>query len=97
MIASTERLLEIEAKYGDYISADSSKKPAMAEALVADIRAVRKHYATFATLAEKPISIGGNIRGTDKIEEKRRHDISEIATEITAKNFYSKTFTIDHQ
>ncbi|HVN48015.1 MAG TPA: DUF4384 domain-containing protein, partial [Bacteroidota bacterium] len=97
LIASNERLLDIEAKYGDYISADASKKPAAAEALVAEIRAVRKHYATFATLAEKPISIGGNIRGTEKVEEKQRHDVSEIATEITAKNFYSKTFTIDHQ
>jgi len=97
LLASSERLLDIEAKYGDYLSADASKKPELAEALVAEIRTVRKHYATFATLAEKPISIGGNIRGTEKVEEKRRHDVSEIATEITAKNFYSKTFTIDHQ
>jgi hypothetical protein len=97
LIASSERLLEIEAKYGDYISADASKKPALAETLVAEIRAIRKHYATFATLAEKPITIGGNIRGTDKVEEKRRHDVSEIATQINAKNFYSKTITIDHQ
>jgi hypothetical protein len=97
LIASNERLLEIEATYGDYVSADTSKKSALAEKLVAEIRAVRKHYATFATLVEKPISIGGNVRGTDKIEEKRRHDVSEFATQIAAKNFYSKTFTIDHQ
>jgi len=97
LIASTERLLDLEVKLGNYFSADSSKRQLMAGDIVSEIRSVRKHYATFATLAEKPVTIGGNIRGTEKVEGARRPDVATIATQISAKNFYSKTITIDHQ
>jgi len=97
LIASTERLLDLEVKLGNYFSADSSKRQLMAGDIVSEIRSVRKHYATFATLAEKPVTIGGNIRGTEKVEAARRPDVATIATQISAKNFYSKTITIDHQ
>jgi hypothetical protein len=97
LIASTERLLDLEVKLGNYFSADVSKRQPLADDIVSEIRSVRKHYATFATLAEKPIAIGGNIRGTDKVEGARRPDVATIATKISATNFYSKTITIDHQ
>ncbi|MGD1046164.1 MAG: DUF4384 domain-containing protein [Bacteroidota bacterium] len=97
LIASTDRLLDLEVKLGNYFSADTSKKQPMAGDIVSEIRSVRKHYTTFATLAEKPVAIGGNIRGTDKAEGARRPDVATIATQINAKNFYSKTITIDHQ
>ena len=98
LVASTERLLDLEVKLGNYFSADDSKKQSMAGDIVSEIRSVRKHYSTFATIAEKPVTIGGNIRGTgEKTEKARRPDISTIATHIKATNFYSKTITIDHQ
>jgi hypothetical protein len=97
LVASTERLLDLEAKVGNYISADQSKKQALAQDIVSEVRNVRKRYSTFATVAEKPVTIGGNIRGTEKTDNARRPDVSEIATKITANNFYSKTITIDHQ
>jgi hypothetical protein len=97
LIASTERLLDLEVKLGNYISADASKKQSLAGDIVSEIRSVRKRYSTFSTLAEKPVTIGGNIRGTEKVEGARRPDVSVLATQISAKNFYSKTITIDHQ
>jgi len=97
LIASTERLLDLEVKLGNYFSADTSKKQSMANDIVSEIRSVRKHYSTYATIAEKPLTIGGNIRGTEKVEGARRPDVATLATQISAKNFYSKTITIDHQ
>jgi Domain of unknown function (DUF4384) len=97
LIASNERLLDLEVKIGNYLSADTSKRQSMAGDVVAEIRNVRKHFSTFSTLAEKPVSIGGNIRGTEKVEGARRPDVAAIATHISANNFYSKTITIDHQ
>jgi hypothetical protein len=97
LIASTDRLLDLEAKLGNYFSADESQKETLAGNIVSEIRGVRKHYSTFATIAEKPLTIGGNIRGTQKVEGARRPDVATIATHITANNFYSKTITIDHQ
>ena len=76
LVASTERLLDLEVKLGNYFSADESKKQSLAGDVVSEIRSVRKHYSTFATIAEKPLTIGGNIRGTDKVEGARRPDVS---------------------
>ncbi len=97
IVASTERQLDLEAKVGDYLAADASKKEGLAKAIVSNVRDLRRKYTTFATIAEKPLTIGGNIRGTDKVETSRRPDVTTIATEVTARNFYSKTITIDHQ
>ena len=97
LIASAERLLDLEVKLGNYFSADESKRQPLAVDIVSEIRNVRKHYSTYATIAEKPLTIGGNIRGTDKVEGARRPDVAALATQISAKNFYSKTITIDHQ
>ena len=69
----------------------------MAADIVSLIRSVRKRYSIYATIAEKPLTIGGNIRGTEKVESARRPDVATIATQISANNFYSKTITIDHQ
>lgn len=97
LVASSERLLDLEVKIGNYFSADESKKQQLASDIVSEIRSVRKHYSTYATIAEKPLTIGGNIRGTEKLEGARRPDVATIATQISANNFYSKTITIDHQ
>jgi hypothetical protein len=97
LIASSERLLDLEVKLGNYLSADQAKKQSLAGEVVTEIRNVRKHYSTFSTLAEKPVTIGGNIRGTEKVEGARRPDVAVLATRISAKNFYSKTITVDHQ
>jgi len=96
LLASSTRLLNLETKLGDYSSASPEQKQQRASDVVTEIREVRKSYASFATLAEKPLTIGGNIRG-DSLVVVRRPDVADIATGIEAKNFYSKTFTIDHQ
>jgi hypothetical protein len=97
LIASTERLLDLEVKLGNYLSADAAKRHSMADDIVTEIRNVRKRYSTFSTIAEKPVTIGGNIRGTEKVEGARRPDVATIATQIRANNFYSKAITIDHK
>ena len=97
LVASSERLLDLEVKLGNYFSADESMRQQLASDIVSEIRSVRKHYSTYATIAEKPLTIGGNIRGTEKLDGARRPDVATIATQISANNFYSKTITIDHQ
>lgn len=97
LVASNERLLDLESKISSYLEADASKKSELAANLVSEIRGIRHRYATFATLAEKPITIGGNVRGTEKVEDSHRPDVADIATQISANNFYGKTITIDHQ
>lgn len=97
VLAASERLIELEALLGNYMSAEDSKKSPIAEQIIAEIRTVKKRFRTFTTLAEKPITIGGNVRSLEKAEEAKRPDVSTIATQVSANNFYSKTFTIDHK
>jgi len=97
LLASVDRLGELEDLLAQYAKADELKKADLSELIISEMRNVRKRYKTFTTLAERPISIGGNIRGVDKVEETRKPDVALIAKEISANNFYSRTFTIDHQ
>jgi hypothetical protein len=97
VVASGRRLLDLEVLLSKYNDADGSKKPAAAKDILAEIRNVRKSFKTFTTLAERPISIGGNVRGLGKEPTGGLPDVSQIATEISANNFYGKTFTIDHK
>jgi hypothetical protein len=97
LLGSSERLIELEALIGNYLSADNAKKPELATGIINEIRSVRKRYKSFTTLAEKPITIGGNVRGMGETVEVRRPDVTTIASQISANNFYSKIITIDHQ
>jgi hypothetical protein len=97
LLASVERLMELETCINDYESADTAKKPALAKAMLAKIRNLRKQHLKFKTYAERPVNIIGNLRGTEKAETAGPHDIAKFAVEISADTFYSRTFTIDHK
>jgi hypothetical protein len=88
VLASVERLTDLETLLSTYASAPRSEQPQIAMHIVTEIREVRKRSRQFATLAERPVPIAGNLRGPD---------IGDLAVEIAAQNFYSKTFTIDHR
>lgn len=96
LIASVERLKELESRLESYASASQSKKSELAKEVLTEIRDLKKRHKTFATLAERPISIGGNVRGDIGIGSQKRPDVADIAIEISANNFYIKTYTIDH-
>ncbi len=97
LLAASERLVELEALLGNYNTAKKEDKQLVADQVLTEIRSVKRKFKTFTTLAERPVTIGGNIRGVGKAEQAKRPDVSTISTEIKANNFYSKTFTIDHQ
>ena len=97
LLASKNRLMDLEARINDYESADNAKKPALAKVILAEIRKLRKQHLKFKTYAERPVNIIGNLRGTEKAETAGPHDIAKFAVEISADTFYSRTFTIDHK
>ena len=94
---SNRRLNDLETKINEYESADPAKKPALAAKILSQIRDLRRKSLKFKTYAERPLSIIGNMRGTEKTDAANTYDVSDFAVEITADTFYSRTFTIDHQ
>lgn len=97
LIASAERLLKLEAIYRKYDSVADKNKKEFGKQILTEIRTIKSKHRNLATLAERPIQIGGNVRGTTKDEDAKFPDIDPIASEVSAANFYSKTFTIEHQ
>jgi len=97
IVASHKRLPELEKKLSAYMSAPDNKKAALSKQVVTEVRGVRKKFTNYATIAEKPVTIGGSIRGTGKAENEKRPDVATIAKRVTAQNLYTKTITIDHK
>ncbi len=97
LLASPTRLTDLEGLLTKYQSSPASGKTAFAKDIVSEIRNVRKRFKTFTTTAERPISIGGNVRGLDSPGAGRLPDVAGITTEISANNFYGKTITVDHK
>lgn len=97
LLASAKRLHQLEALYRKYDSVAGEEKKKLAKQLLAEIRKIKRKHRKFATLAERPIAIGGNVRGVVKDEKSTFPDIDAIASEVSASNFYGKTFTIDHK
>lgn len=97
LLASAQRLIKLEALFKTHASADPVKKHELAKQILAEIRTIKRRYRKFTTIAERPVPIGGTVRGTTKEEKTRCPDIDPIAAEVSASTFYSRTFTIDHR
>lgn len=97
LLASANRLVALESLYMNYIGADTKRKPGIAMEILKKIRHIKKKHRKFVTSAERPIPIGGNVRGIKTEPGERPPDIDPIAAEVLSTHFYSRTFTIDHQ
>jgi hypothetical protein len=97
LLASVERLTELENLVNAYESADKASRVGLGKDIVAEIRRLRKKHRKFKTYAEKPVAVIGNMRGSAKTKAVGLNDLSEHAVEISTTNFFSRTYTIDHQ
>lgn len=98
LLASHDRLTDLEQRMNSYLVANKDQQKELSTAVVSEIKEIKKRYRTYSTLAERPISIAGNVRGTKKKELNiDKFDVASLATEISANNFYSKTITIEHK
>jgi len=97
LFASATRLVELEELFKKHKSEGAVDKQKRAQQVLTQIRKIKRRYRTLTTSAERPVSIGGIVRGNNKYEEIASPDIYATATEVSAHNFYSRTFTIEHQ
>jgi len=96
ILASAERLNDFEVAFTKYEAASSSRKNDMAKKVLAQIRTTKLQNKLYASAAERPINIGGNVRGLIT-PEARQPDVTDVEVSISSKGFYNKTFAIDHQ
>ena len=97
LLAASQRFTKLERLYGDYSAASDAKRKELGKQILNEIRSIKKQHRKLTASAERPVPIGGNLRGTGKGPQKGLPDLDPIATEVSAGNFYSRTFTIDHR
>lgn len=98
LIASVRRLRALEKRYAEHIRLkQSTAMQSSALGILDEIKKIKQKNRTLTAPAEKPVRLGGNFRGAQKAPETRKYDVFEIAREISAEDFYSRTFTIDHR
>jgi hypothetical protein len=96
LLASSKRLSSIEHLYDDYSTASSNQKKESAARFLKEIREKRKEHMTFEVFAERPLTTGGRVRGLTE-SPRSGPSIESIAIEICTRDFYCKTYTIDHK
>lgn len=97
LLASSTRLVELEELMSKYASVDRAQQRELAPQIVGAIRQVKRQHRTFATHAERPAPIAGNLRSINQTVVDQSAEIGSLAIDISATNFYSRTFTIEHQ
>jgi hypothetical protein len=98
LLASSKQLFELEELINKYASVDRVKRPEVATQILAAIRQVKRQYL-FTSYTERPASIAGNLRAIDKVDAdaSQSYNLGRLAIDISADNFYSRTFTIEHR
>lgn len=98
MLASGERLERLEELFARHRTLkEQPELQASADAVLNEVKRLRQQHQQLTAPAEKPVRIGGSLRGPQTGGKAVLPDITPLATEITAAGFYSRTFTIDHR
>jgi hypothetical protein len=97
LLGSTRRLKKLEALFIQYESTKPAQKTEIKERILAEIRELRWQYRKFKKGAERPVATMGHLRGSQKVSPAKNLDVADHAVEISAQEFYSRTFTIDHR
>jgi hypothetical protein len=67
------------------------------DAILDEIKGLRQKHRQLSAPAEKPVRIGGSVRGQLPSGAPVVPDVTPLAAEVTAPGFYSRTFSIDHR
>jgi len=98
LIATAERLDRLEQLCARYTSLkDKAEAQSSTDAILDEIKRLRQKHRQLSAPAEKPVRIGGSVRGQQPSSSAAVPDITPLATEVTAPGFYSRTFSIDHR
>jgi hypothetical protein len=96
VLVSPTPLHSIETLYTDYLKRGDDKDAARSRLLSA-IQRLRLQQRPLTSKAERPLSIGGTVRGaTGENPEPETQRLDRLAEDITASNVFCRTYTIEH-
>ena len=96
LLASANRMKDLESAYAAYEAASADKKQSSADLLLSRIRKLEHKHTQLTASAERPVPIGGNVRGMGK-KQTSAFSKDPHAIEVNATDVYIQSFTINHQ
>lgn len=97
VLASRDRLYDIENLLQKYDGAASEQRIILAEDVIAEIRAHRKDHKRFKAEAERPVQLGGTFRGKGGARKGLPEILESFAHTYYGHDFLAKSYTIDHR
>lgn len=79
LLASAHRLLKLENLYVSYESANHLKKPEIARGILDEIRDLRRRHQNLLSKAERPVPVGGTVRGPSIKKETKPLDLNNMS------------------
>lgn len=96
VLVSPTRLRSIEILYEDYRQ-HLSEEGSSAARIISAIERLRSQQRPLTSKAERPLSIGGTIRGASgKGSETTEKRLDKLAENIVTDNVFCRTYTIEH-
>lgn len=96
LLASGDRLEGLERLLADRAKADAAAARRIDPAILEEIGRLRRSHP-LSKSAKRPISIGGRLRSPDGEANSWLDQLGRLAVEITADEFFARTFTIEHR
>ncbi|MGO8943976.1 MAG: DUF4384 domain-containing protein [Syntrophobacteraceae bacterium] len=97
LIASDQRLLDIEYTYEKYVSSEESKKQNLAGQMLSELNSITQTHLASSGKAENPADQESVVRGFERATGADPTDVAALAREISFDNMYSETFVVDHR
>jgi len=97
LIASDQRLLDIEYTYEKYASSEESKKQNLAGQMLSELNMITETHLASSEGVEKLADKESVLRGFERATGADPTDIAGLAREISFDNIYSETFVVDHR
>lgn len=99
LLVSAQPLHRLENLYAQHTTLkEKTALQSSTDSILNEIKQLRLKHRDLSAPAEKPVRIGGSLRGQKPKDASVFPDVASLATEISAPGgFYGRTFTIDHR
>ena len=99
LLVSAQPLHRLEHLYAQHVTLkEKTALQSSTDSILNEIKQLRLKHRDLSAPAEKPVRIGGSLRGQKSKDASMFPDVTSLATEISAPGgFYGRTFTIDHR
>jgi hypothetical protein len=97
LIASDQRLLDVEFLYNRYVTAEPSKRGDLAGQMIAEINGIKEQHLASSGQGEVLAKSEDLHRGFERATGADPTDIAALAKGIAFTNTYTETFVIEHR